>query len=252
MVISAHRVFALSQEMTKKIGEQIWQNEASGREDLLVFWNEKESFPSLGIGHNIWFPEGHEIKYTQGFPLLCNYLKAHDVALPEWLKETLSIGAPWKNREDFYHDHSHREELRQLLVDTVDLQTEFMIDRLHQRLSDISKALPDEDRERVEQNINLMLSSALGTYALVDYLNFKGDGINPKEESNGERWGLLQVLIDMPKNLTKDTVTKAFAITAAKKLVMLIEHSSPSYHRIHFLAGWMKRLSTYSRHELFY
>lgn len=247
----AHTLFTLSPEMTKKIGEQIWQNEASGREDLLVFWNEKESFPSFGIGHNIWFPEGREFQYTQSFPLLCDYLKDHGVSLPSWLEESLPSGAPWQNREDFYSDHARTKELQQLFVTTVDLQTQFMIDRLEQKLIDIKKSAPEEDREKVEQNINLMMSSAQGTYALVDYLNFKGDGLNPKEESNGKRWGLLSVLIDMPNNLTQDNVTKAFTIAAAKKLLMLIEHSAPDYRRITFLAGWMKRLGTYSNSKLF-
>ncbi len=95
-----------------------------------------------------------------------------------------------------------------------------------------------------------MLSSAVGTYILVDYLNFKGDGLNPLEKSNGKPWGLLSVLQDMPENLTQENVTKAFTIAATKKLLMLIEHSSPDYKRLHFFGGWITRLNTYTKKSI--
>jgi hypothetical protein len=244
-------LLAMSPEIMQKIGGQIWQNEASGREDLLVFWNEKESFPSLGIGHNIWFPEGHEIKYTQGFPLLCDYLKKSGIQWPPWVEDALPKGAPWKNREEFYQDQERITELRQLLVATIPLQTKFMYDHLIQKIPKLILEAPIAQREKITQHINLLLTSALGTYILVDYLNFKGDGLNQKEESNGQRWGLLSVLIGMPENLTPDNVNKAFIVSAAKKLLMLIEHSAPDYRRVAFLPGWMNRLSTYNKSSIF-
>ncbi len=240
----------MNPEVLQKIGKQIWHNEAGGSQEHLVFWNEKESFPSLGIGHNIWCPEGHEIAYTQGFPLLCDYLKQHNIALPAWLEEALKKGAPWNNRQAFYSDQARTQELRQLLVDTVPLQTQFMVDRLTHKLAEIIQAAPVEQRNKIEQRINLMRTSPLGIYILVDYLNFKGDGLNPKEESNGLRWGMLSVLLDMPDNLTSENVTKAFTVAAAKRLLLLIEHSAPEYQRLNFLGGWMKRLSTYTKQDI--
>ena len=61
---------------------------------------------------------------------------------------------------------------------------------------------------------------------LIDYLNFKGSGLDPKEQSNGQRWGLLQVLIDMPDSLTEDKVNQAFTISAIKILVALVQNSA--------------------------
>lgn len=40
------------------IGSRIYQNEALGKAEYLTHWNEGEDFPSLGIGHFIWFPKG--------------------------------------------------------------------------------------------------------------------------------------------------------------------------------------------------
>ncbi len=250
LLLNSQNVLTMDPELTKRIGKQIWQNEASCREDFLTFWSEKESFPSLGIGHNIWFPEGHPNKYSQGFPLLCKYLKNHNVTFPEWLEESLQTGAPWKSRTDFYNDTARLKELRQLLVATIALQVQFMIDYLQYKLPEIIDTAPADQREKLTRHIDLMLASPLGTYILVDYLNFKGDGINPAEKSNGQYWGLLSVLQSMPDNLTHENVTKAFAISAAKKLLQLIENSAPEYKRLCFFGGWMARLNTYTKKNL--
>ena len=126
---------ALSALEIEKIGMQIWYNEAAGKEELLVFWNQNEEFPSLGIGHNIWLPVGQKAKFNQGFPILCDYLIQHGVRLPDWLYQAKKTGAPWQTRDHFYQDYARRHELRQLLVKTVALQTQFMIDLMADRKS---------------------------------------------------------------------------------------------------------------------
>ena len=244
------RVMALDQDTIQRIGKQIWHNEASCREDYLVFWSDKESFPSFGIGHSIWLPEGHEIKYTQGFHPLCQHLKESGIVLPSWIEDALKKGAPWKDRTDFYNDQARLQELRKLLSSTVAHQAQFMVNRLKHTLPEIIKAAPKNKRKKVKRIINLMLASGVGTYVLVDYLNFKGDGLNPLEKSNGKPWGLLSVLQDMPDNLTQENVTKAFTIAATKKLLMLIEHSSPHYKRLNFFGGWITRLNTYTKQSI--
>ncbi len=240
----------IDSKTTQSIGKQIWQNEANCREDYLTFWSEKESFPSLGIGHNIWLPEEHENKYTQGFPALCAYLRNHGVTLPTWLEKSLQTGAPWKDRTDFYNDTARLKELRQLLVKTIALQAQFMVDRLEYRLLKVINAAPKDQRKKITKHINLLLASPIGAYVLIDYLNFKGDGLNPTERSNGQSWGLLSVLQDMPKNLTSENVIKAFTVSAAKRLIMLIEHSEPEYNRLNFFSGWMARLNTYTKKNI--
>jgi|DEB19_MinimDraft_3_1074340.scaffolds.fasta_scaffold35938_2 hypothetical protein len=233
---------ALAALEIEKIGMQIWYNEAAGKEDLLVFWNQNEAFPSLGIGHNIWLPAGQKVKFHQGFPILCDYLKKHGVRLPDWLEQAKKNGAPWQTREHFYQDYARRNELRKILVQTVALQTQFMIDLMTQKLPLIVQAVPNHRRKHLEKNINLMLATPKGTYALVDYLNFKGDGLNPREELNGERWGLLAVLLDMPNDLNQNNVLSAFAESASQKLLNRIKND----HKLEtFKVGWLKRLQTY-------
>lgn len=229
----------------KKIGQQIWKNEANNREDLLVFWSEHESFPSLGIGHNIWFPEGSTEPFTEQFPQLCSFLKKNGILLPLWLEKARLRGAPWSTRQEFLQDKEKIKELRTLLKNTIDLQTQFMLERLQKTLPKIYKKIKGHKLRTVKKNVELLQNTLLGNYALIDYLNFKGDGLNPMEVINGSGWGLYQVLLDMQDNLTNETVTKAFAVAASKRLITLVENSAPEYNRVKFLSMWIKRVNTY-------
>ena len=47
---------ALGQGVYGSIGQRVWQNECAGSVQGLVSWNAGEGFPSLGIGHFIWYP----------------------------------------------------------------------------------------------------------------------------------------------------------------------------------------------------
>ena len=47
----------------------------SERAEYLTHWNEGEDFPSLGIGHFIWFPEGVDAPFDEQFPALISYLR---------------------------------------------------------------------------------------------------------------------------------------------------------------------------------
>jgi hypothetical protein len=242
----------VSEQDAKKLGMVIWNNEADKRVDLLAYWGSYSSFPEIGIGHYIWYPQGQTGPYTAQFPPLCAYLQECGVHFPQWLLEAyLAGGAPWQTREEFMYDTQRTNELRQFLAATVDLQTQFMIKRLEDEWKDILATAPSEHRAQMQLYFDLMRSSLLGTYALVDYLNFKGNGLNPREERNGHRFGLLQVMLDMPDGLTAENVTKAFAICAARRLVNYIGHFGPEYRPVKFLAGWVKRVSTYARTNIF-
>jgi len=45
----------LSASQKAAIGKKIWQNECACSVDGLTTWNAGEEFPSLGIGHFIWY-----------------------------------------------------------------------------------------------------------------------------------------------------------------------------------------------------
>lgn len=252
-MILCHSCLALPlhPEDERKIGMQIWFNEASGRRDLLVFWNPNESFPSLGIGHNIWLPENSTAPYTQEFPSLCRYLKKHGVSLPLWLERVYEKGAPWQTREEFLQDTGRTEELRALLEKTIELQTKFMIERLDRQIVLIMQAVSQEQKAHVQRMYDYMTSNLLGIYALVDYLNFKGSGLNSKENDRGYHWGLMQVLLDMPTDTVQENAPQAFAVAAAKRLIVLIQCSAPSYRRLKFMRGWINRIATYADPNIF-
>lgn len=233
----------------KKIGMQIWHNETSKRKDLLVFWNEHESFPSFGIGHNIWMVDAGGDSLQQ-FPVLCDYFEKHKVVLPKWLQEAKKTGLPWRTREEFLADQGKAYQLRNLLSETVDLQVSFMLERLEQWWKVVLQKTSEDKKAHLIKNFGLMRSSLLGTYALVDYLNFKGGGLNSDQNGYCHCCGLVQVLSNMPDNLTSKNVNAAFALSAAKSLLQLIERSGPNYRQIRFLDGWMKRVSTYADHKL--
>ncbi len=246
IAVSLHMFIHTQQsQLTTQIGNLIWQNECSKRKDLLVFWNKNEPFPSLGIGHFIWYPEGQKKEYTEQFPALCTYLKQHNVTLPQWLEASLSKGAPWHSRNAFLKDIQRTNELRELLACTIPLQAQFIIDNFESEWPNILNVVPRKHKKSVKKKHELLKATPHGMYALIDYINFKGTGLNPKERVNGKGWGLMHVLIQMPDSIAQDTAPRSFALTAAQLLIERMQGDRPQYKLANFLNGWMKRLSTY-------
>ncbi|HRQ90240.1 MAG TPA: hypothetical protein PLA50_15680, partial [Bacteroidia bacterium] len=89
----------LSEADAATIGRKIWQNECAGTVDGLTSWNAGEDFPSLGIGHFIWYVPGRPGPFQESFPPLLSYLKAKGVSVPAWLAE--AKGCPWSSRSEF-------------------------------------------------------------------------------------------------------------------------------------------------------
>ena len=70
------------------IAGRIFANETGGKLRYLVHWNEGEDFPSMGIGHFIWFPEGVDAPFDESFPTMLEYVKAEVdecAPVPAWL-----------------------------------------------------------------------------------------------------------------------------------------------------------------------
>ncbi len=119
------------------------------------------------------------------------------MALPGWLSE--AGACPWNSRAEFLADRQgpRLNSLRGLLSQTVALQARFCANRLEAALPKMLAALPDNERERVKRQFYRVAASPNGVYALVDYVNFKGEGVLATERYHGEGWGLLQVLAGM-------------------------------------------------------
>jgi hypothetical protein len=184
-------------EDAARIGRRIWQNECGGTIAGLTSWNQGEAFASLGIGHFIWYPAGPQGPFQESFPPLLEFLSRSGVALPDWLSGRPVC--PWPDRETFLKDidSSRMKQLRELLAATVALQTRFIVDRMEAALPKILASLPPAEQEPVRRQFYRVAAEPLGVYGLVDYVNFKGEGVSSTERYKGEGWGLLQVLQGM-------------------------------------------------------
>ncbi len=231
----------LSKSEAKAIGERIWQNEGAGKLENLIVWNEGEEFPSLGIGHFIWYPAGVDGPFIESFPALLAHLRK-EVATPDWLDGVED--APWSNRTEFYRDIDSwwMAELRDLMKNTMPQQVAFIMQRLEAALPKMLATLETEQqRLHIKLQFYRVAQSSNGIYALIDYVNFKGEGTSPDERYRGEGWGLLQVLQMIQAN--DDNVMSAFARSADAVLTRRVSNAPRDESR--WLAGWRKRVQSY-------
>lgn len=232
----------ISDAEAARIGQKIWRNECAGTRDGLTSWNKGEDFASLGIGHFIWYPQGKRGPFKESFPALRDFLASNGAQLPAWLAS--SKACPWTDRTSFMADfHSERmEQLRTLLASTVGLQARFAAQRLEDALPQMLAAAPASEREKIRANFYRVANSPGGLYALMDYVNFKGEGTSPSERYQNEGWGLLQVLAGMSAS---GDPTSAFAKSADRVLTRRVALSPPARGEARWLPGWRNRVATY-------
>ena len=241
-------IFAnISRSELNAIGEKIFKNEAAGKKENLVYWNEGENFPSLGIGHFIWYKQGEPGIFEESFPQLVEFLKSKNVKLPKIMAENKY--SPWKDRQELINLKTKKipdtdiEELTNFLYENKDLQIMFIFKRLE---SSLEKMLAvSNDRENVRKQFYRVASSPNGLYPLIDYVNFKGEGTNPKERYNGQGWGLLQVLENMKGTETGKSALTEFSNSAKFVLQRRVNNSDPSKKERKWLQGWFNRCNTY-------
>lgn len=228
------------------LAQKIFFNECGSNTDRLLHWNNGEEFPSLGIGHFIWYPQGKQGPFTETFPQLLAFLRDNGIALPAWLSQQTSC--PWMTKEQFFSPTSKekRDLLQQLLLSTLHLQAEF----IYQRFQEGTKRLllscqtPDQ-KEHIQTLLSRLESSPQGRFALIDYVHFKGEGIAEAERYNNKGWGLKQVLERMPKD-PKDPV-RAFIESATAVLTERAENSPSESRERQWLKGWINRVHRYNQ-----
>ena len=226
------------------LADRIWQNESGGNFDKILWWNRGENFASAGIGHFIWYPEGLDEGFHESFPEVLSYLTLRGVTMPEWLEDENARHCPWPTREEFFAQRTGRKarELRQLLVDTRDLQAAFMLARLEAALDRIVATVPVSESAVFESRFCALAATSSGRYALVDYVNFKGEGIDPGERYQGQGWGLKQVLEEMDG---KSPPSEVFADAAATVLERRVRNAPPGRREQRWLQGWLRRVDSY-------
>ncbi len=231
----------LSDAQALEIGKRIWKNECAGTIVGLTSWNGGENFPSLGIGHFIWYPKGQRGPFEESFPKLAAYLAAEGLPVADWMKGA----CPWNTRGEFMKEFNSARlvELRTLLKNSIAAQARFAAQRMEQALPKMLAAAPAAEREKIKTNFYRVAAEPLGLYALMDYVNFKGEGVSPTERYDGQGWGLLQVLETMP---TSGAALPAFAKAADTVLTQRVKNSPPARNEAKWLPGWRNRLTTYT------
>ncbi len=243
--LTAAARLTLRPEMRRKIGRRIWENECGGTVSGLTSWNQGEDFPSLGIGHFIWYPQGIPRTFEESFPGLLRHFEKSGIRLPSWLRD--NPPCPWPNRQAFQRELQgpRLRELRTLLSQTVDAQTDYIVLRLEAALPRILAAVPRGERKSLETRFYAVGGSPNGLYALIDYVNFKGEGVNPKERYRGEGWGLLQVLQSMRGQPSGQAAVVEFSEAAKSTLDRRIRNAPRDESR--WRKGWFNRCETYKR-----
>jgi hypothetical protein len=232
----------ISDSQAERIGRRLWQNESGGTIGGLTAWNVGEDFASLGIGHFIWYPADKRGPFEESFPPLLQYLFSTGFPVPAWLKQARAC--PWSDRGQFLADQQspRMKELRSLLAETIAFQARFAALRLERALPKMLEALPSEGREKVRENFYRVAGQPQGLYALVDYVNFKGEGLLASERYRGQGWGLLQVLEEMGKGPPGTEFSRA----ADKVLTRRVANSPAERNEKRWLPGWRNRIRTYA------
>ncbi len=230
------------------IGRQIYANECGSKPENLITWNRDEDFISLGIGHFIWYPQGGSGPYTESFVSFAGYAAHRKAKLPAMLAGDPLPGCPWPDRATYLAAKNSAEALalRAFLEDTIPLQTRFLLIRLERAQPRLLKATARNRKSEIEKKFSTVARTARGRYALVDYVNFKGEGLSPTERIGGVGWGLLQVLEDMDPQKTLVNAEKEFA-AAAERALTRRAYADPRPHiRQNWLPGWIRRVRTYA------
>ena len=226
------------------LGERVYASECNSRFACLTSWNEGETFPSLGIGHFIWYQAGQTEVFEETFPALLAWMQNQGAELPAWLASMPEPESPWQSREQFLQefDSARTTELRQFLADTQALQVAFIARRLQLQLPDIIAAQTGESRQRLENRFFAIANSAppYGLYALIDYLHFKGSGTNPAERYQGQGWGLVQVLDAMARE-----DLESFVAAAEQVLARRVQNAPAARDEQRWLQGWHNRVRGY-------
>jgi hypothetical protein len=242
------QAFALSNSDALKVGKRVWQNECGGTISGLTSWNQGEDFASLGIGHFIWYPKGRQGPFEESFPKLVSFVSRRGAKLPALL---LGVGhlqpCPWNSRAEFLQaqNTSEMKQLRRFLVDTIDLQAEFLVARLDASLPKMLAEAAPADRSNVQKQFERLTKTPQGCYALIDYVNFKGEGVLHTERYQGQGWGLLQVLETMQGN-SDSGAPDEFARAAKIVLTRRVQNAPADRQESRWLTGWLRRVNSYS------
>lgn len=236
-----------SKEELIHVGEMISKNETGGIKEALVSWNEGEEFPSLGIGHFIWYPKNFKGIFDESFPKLIEFYKNKKIKLPKILENNRY--APWDSKKIFLESKKNKDvrELIQFLDETKDIQILFIYERLKTSLDKMLKV--SKNPKHVKEQFERVAASKNGFYPLIDYVNFKGEGVKITERYNDEGWGLLQILELMEGKEVGEAALKEFSQKAIYVLERRIENSPKERGEERWRKNWTSRCQSYIKNN---
>jgi len=216
------------------IGLRLFANECASKKEYLVWWSPKEDFANFGIGHFIWFPAGVRLPFVEQFPELVQFYITKREYVPELILRFKDSGCPWKIREQLDTD-PQKPEIIEWVHSTMNVQAAFIIFKAMDSIIEILGFYPG-----VLPALEALSQTPQGRFAVIDYLNFKGTGLNPIEQLKGEGWGLLQVLQGM-----KTPDLESFIVSASEVLTRRVNNYTHERNDLTFLNGWLKRVEGY-------
>ena len=238
----------MSREQLMSIADRIFQNETGGSKDKLVHWNAGESFPSLGIGHFIWFKASGGGVFGESFPDMVSFYRSKGVKLPKILEENRH--SPWSSRDELLAKKERGDkdinELINFFDSTRDLQVMFIYERLQKSLDKMLEVA--SDKENLRNQFYRMVKSPNGLYALIDYVNFKGEGLKGVAAYNNQAWGLKQVLENMKGTSIGHDALVEFSNSAKYALTRRVQNAPRDESQ--WLKGWYNRVDTYKTFEI--
>ncbi|MBU1171802.1 MAG: hypothetical protein KKD44_19790 [Proteobacteria bacterium] len=229
------------------IGHTIFQQECGGKREKLLTWNRGEDFASLGIGHFIWYPVGQDGPFEESFPAFLSFLRKRGIHLPRWMDDRADTDCPWKDRKSFYmaKDSARMKSLEDFLIRTMPEQSLFIVTRLNKAFPKMMANAPRHTKIHVRNQFYRVADSSNKLYALIDYVNFKGEGTRLSERYNNEGWGLLQVLEEMKGTETGHAALKEFSRAAEAVLTRRVYNAPLHRNEARWLPGWKNRVGAY-------
>ena len=238
----------MSREQLLAVADKIFENETGGLKDKLVHWNSGESFPSLGIGHFIWFKASGGGVFGESFPDMVSFYKSKGIKLPNILEE--NVHSPWNSRSELLAKKERGDkdinELINFFDSTRDIQVMFIYERLQSSLDKMLAVA--NDKENLKNQFYRMVNTPNGLYALIDYVNFKGEGLKGIAAYNNQAWGLKQVLENMSGTSIGHEALVEFSDSAKYILSKRVRNAPRNESR--WLKGWYNRVDTYKTFQI--
>jgi len=238
------REIVVNQAQAVEIGQRIAANEGTLGTASLVEWREHEEYSSLGIGHFIWYPQGIKADSISFNDFLLHISASQ--GLPDWLAEEVS--PPWQSQEDYSskkHD-AFKQRMRNFLEENRGEQVQYLIAALEMTFPKLLKEVKNPfSRMHVYENFYHVAEQEGGTYALLDYALFMGDGGASNKRYNDQGWGLLQVLENM--SVSEGELMVEFVASADRLLIRRVANAPGNEEKL--LTSWRKRLQSYGKSD---